>query len=53
MCIFDKKYFVYEFYGHENKMKRNDLNISIYEKFFGGELEASVEPNYNRRSDAR
>ena len=34
-------------------MEKNDLNKSMCEEFFGGELEASVEPNYNRRSDAR
>ena len=34
-------------------MERYDLNKSMCEEFFGGELEVTVEPDYNQRSDAR
>ena len=34
-------------------METHDLNKSMCEELFGGELEVTVEPDYNQRSDAR
>ena len=34
-------------------MKRNDLNKSMCEEWFGAKLEVTVEPNYSQSSDAR
>ena len=34
-------------------METHDLNKSMCEVLFGGELEVTVEPDYNQRSDAR